>query len=40
CGSGNRGELVVDETDRCCQVHDLCWGLGESRTAGCSPFWR
>lgn len=40
CGKGNRGRLVVDETDRCCQIHDLCWEIAERRTAGCKPFWR
>ncbi|CAF0844902.1 unnamed protein product [Adineta steineri] len=39
CGKGNRGDLVVDETDRCCQIHDRCWEAVEINH-GCDPFWR
>ncbi|XP_059158331.1 acidic phospholipase A2 3-like [Physella acuta] len=26
CGHGNSGGEPVDEVDRCCQIHDVCFG--------------
>ncbi|UJR23797.1 hypothetical protein I4U23_026774 [Adineta vaga] len=37
CGSGTHGTEVVDRTDNCCRVHDLCYD--EVQSQGCSPKW-
>nr|AAT66313.1 phospholipase A2 isozyme [Aipysurus eydouxii] len=36
CGSGGSG-TPVDALDRCCKVHDDCYGVAENN--GCSPKW-
>nr|C0HKB9.1 RecName: Full=Basic phospholipase A2; Short=Mm-20; Short=MmipPLA2; Short=svPLA2; AltName: Full=Phosphatidylcholine 2-acylhydrolase [Micrurus mipartitus] len=36
CGKGGSG-TPVDALDRCCQVHDKCYGDAES-IYGCTPF--
>ncbi|CAF1286916.1 unnamed protein product [Adineta ricciae] len=38
CGKGKRGNLVVDATDRCCQVHDNCFGSAEAAVEKCRPL--
>lgn len=38
CGYGGHGPLHIDETDRCCQVHDDCYDRIEGKGFfGCSP---
>ncbi|KAK0048239.1 basic phospholipase A2 CM-III [Biomphalaria pfeifferi] len=33
CGAGGRGQ-AVDDVDRCCQIHDSCYG-----NVGCTYYW-
>nr|P00603.1 RecName: Full=Basic phospholipase A2 CM-II; Short=svPLA2; AltName: Full=Phosphatidylcholine 2-acylhydrolase [Naja mossambica] len=35
CGRGGKG-TAVDDLDRCCQVHDNCYG--EAEKLGCWPY--
>lgn len=37
CGWGNYGPKVLDETDRCCQLHDQCYDRISGGFFGCSP---
>uniref|UniRef100_A0A2D4PRR8 phospholipase A2 n=1 Tax=Micrurus surinamensis TaxID=129470 RepID=A0A2D4PRR8_MICSU len=37
CGRGGSG-TPVDDLDRCCQVHDNCYGEAET-VHNCSPYW-
>uniref|UniRef100_A0A0F7Z3L1 phospholipase A2 n=1 Tax=Micrurus fulvius TaxID=8637 RepID=A0A0F7Z3L1_MICFL len=37
CGSGGSG-TPVDDLDKCCQVHDDCYGEAE-KVHGCWPKW-
>nr|F5CPF0.1 RecName: Full=Phospholipase A2; AltName: Full=MALT0026C; Flags: Precursor [Micrurus altirostris]AED89577.1 putative phospholipase A2 precursor [Micrurus altirostris] len=37
CGRGGSG-TPVDELDRCCQVHDNCYGEAET-VHECDPYW-
>ncbi|XP_038674253.1 phospholipase A2-like [Scyliorhinus canicula] len=37
CGFGGFG-IPVDELDRCCQVHDVCYG-GTSKVKECRPIY-
>nr|ACY68711.1 phospholipase A2 isoform 2 [Parasuta nigriceps] len=36
CGSGGYG-TPVDDLDRCCKIHDDCYG--EAQKKGCNPYW-
>ncbi|XP_078097910.1 basic phospholipase A2-like [Mustelus asterias] len=37
CGPGGNGNQPVDDIDRCCQVHDDCYG--EAEKMGCYPIF-
>uniref|UniRef100_R4G2M6 PLA2-Sut-19 n=1 Tax=Suta fasciata TaxID=529716 RepID=R4G2M6_9SAUR len=37
CGQGGSG-TPVDDLDRCCKVHDDCYGEAEN-SLNCSPYW-
>uniref|UniRef100_A0A2D4PRN1 phospholipase A2 n=1 Tax=Micrurus surinamensis TaxID=129470 RepID=A0A2D4PRN1_MICSU len=37
CGRGGSG-TPVDDLDRCCQVHDNCYGEAET-VHKCNPYW-
>nr|Q9PUH9.1 RecName: Full=Acidic phospholipase A2 S9-53F; Short=svPLA2; AltName: Full=ASPLA5; AltName: Full=Phosphatidylcholine 2-acylhydrolase; Flags: Precursor [Austrelaps superbus]AAD56554.1 phospholipase A2 [Austrelaps superbus] len=37
CGKGGSG-TPVDELDRCCKVHDDCYGEAE-KSQNCAPYW-
>ncbi|XP_072346502.1 acidic phospholipase A2 PA-3-like [Scyliorhinus torazame] len=38
CGYGGNGNQPLDDLDRCCQVHDDCYGEAES-SLGCKPLF-
>ncbi|CAF3452700.1 unnamed protein product [Rotaria socialis] len=37
CGWGTYGAKVLDNTDRCCQLHDQCYDRISGGFFGCSP---
>uniref|UniRef100_R4G2M4 PLA2-Sut-25 n=1 Tax=Suta fasciata TaxID=529716 RepID=R4G2M4_9SAUR len=37
CGKGDSG-TPVDDLDRCCKIHDDCYGEAEN-SLNCSPYW-
>lgn len=37
CGWGTYGSKVMDNTDRCCQLHDQCYERISGGFFGCSP---
>ena len=37
CGAGSYGPLALDDTDKCCRIHDACYERVSGGWFGCYP---